>query len=192
MGVTADLRARGAGCSDSRQAAESQAQPAPHSTDRASPLSEDPDRRGDVYAPTTSAVGAPEGQAATSHKGDVRVSHHRLRSTSRRAGSAGRQSFRIQEGHPQGPPATRPGTMEPHANWGFWARPTGRTPGASPRSGRVGATSPTQVPPRDLEPPGPSHLLKPRSVQSRPGLGLSMDSRAWIKSVRAGPPLCSP
>lgn len=95
------------------------------------------------------------------------------------------------EGPPPGSPQPRGRGREARANWGFRGQAHRTRPGAPP----PGARQELQVQhrrPHDPEPPGPSNLLKPRSIQARPGSGLSMDSRAWIKSmsglVRGGLP----
>lgn len=157
--------ARGAGCSDSQQAAESQAQPAPHSTDRASPLSEDPDRRGDMARAHNSAVGAP-GRAASHLSQGQRacVSHHRLRSTRAGVLAAGRQSFRIQgRAILRAPQPRGRGHGRPTQTGASGPGPQDAPRSASPRS-EVGATSPTQVPPR----PGAARPKSSPQTQVRP------------------------
>lgn len=137
-------------------------------------------------APTTQRWGPQEGPRATSHKGDVRV--FRTTASGPREPACwprGDRASGSREGPSSGPPSHAAGDTGGPRKLGLLGQAHRTHPGAPP----PGARWEPQVRhrcPHDLEPPGPSHLLKPRSVQSRPGLGLSMDSRAWIKSV-SGP-----
>lgn len=92
------------------------------------------------------------------------------------AGDAGRPRKPTNRGFGCQAHRTRPGGPPPGGRW----EPRGRKLQAQHRR------------PLEPGPSGPSHLPKPGSIQSGPGLGLSMDSQAWIKStsglVRGGLP----
>lgn len=138
---------------------------------------------GTWHAPTTQRWGRQEGPRAASHKGNMRALHTTASGPREPVcWPRGDRASGSREGPSSGPPSHVAGDTGGPRKLGLLGQAHRTHPGAPP----LGARREPKVRhrcPHDLEPPGPSHLLKPRPVQSRPGLGLSMDSRAWIKSV---------
>lgn len=141
-----------------------------------------------------SEVGTPGG--VVSHRGDVCAQLAPPPQVRRASVLAAGETV---SGSREGPPSHVAGDAgRPHkpANRGFGCQAHRTCPGAPPPGGkwepRGRKLQAQHRRPLEPGPPGPSHLPKPGSIQSGPGLGLSMDSRAWIKStsglIRGGLP----